>query len=105
MLIPEDLTRLQATMFVDGAALFVPNRGEIIHAAAVNMARGAVKKIVNDCVTTQDWLGHKGQTLYLDVYVLTPHELHALIMDAYIKGQKERARHEWDCKTSLGEAE
>jgi hypothetical protein len=89
-LIPEELSRLQADYFVNGAALSVIGRDEMIRNAAKNLAESALRKLLRDCIkTTDDYHGHQGQHLHLDAYVLTPNELHRLVMDAREDGRRD----------------
>lgn len=92
-LVPENVTRLQTTAFVNNAALDVVGRVEIIRTAASKMAECALQKILDDCIeTVGDYMGYEGQTLKLDVYVLTPAELHQMLIDARMQGEKDAIR-------------
>lgn len=88
-LVLETATRLQATAFVHGAELSNLGRVAIIRAAAEKMAEGALRKLLGDCITTEDYQGYCGQTLRLDVYVLAPHELHKMLADARAEGERD----------------
>lgn len=92
MLLPENLTRLQATAFVNDAALDNPTRCEIIRTQAKQMAEMAIRKVIKDCIKTHEYQGHMGQTLYLDVFILAPEEMYALIKDARTSGADDYAR-------------
>lgn len=86
-LIPETITRLQAVAFVGNAELAAIGRDRIIRTSAEQMAEQALHKLLRDCIKTEgDYMGYTGQTLRLDVYVLTPDELHRLISDARMRG-------------------
>lgn len=92
-LLPESLTRLQATAFVQNAELSAVGRGRIIHESAKNMAEIALHKLLTDCITTEgDYQGYRGQTLKLDVYVLAPHELHKMLAEARTQGERDALR-------------
>ena len=89
-LIPETATRLQAFAFVNGAELENIHRDGIIRAHATKMAERALRKLLHDCVKTEDgYMGYQGQTLRLDVYVLQPQELHQMLADARMQGEKD----------------
>ncbi len=89
-LIPETATRLQATAFVHDAELEAIGRDRIIRMEAEKMAIAALHKILSDCIKTEgNYMGFKGQTLRLDVYVLAPHELHRLIVEAREQGERD----------------
>jgi hypothetical protein len=92
MVFPESVTRLQATVFVDGAEIKAINRNEIILHAAKNMAESALRKLLDDCIKTQDYQGYQGQTLCLDVCVIEPGELLRLLADARTSGQTDALR-------------
>lgn len=93
VLVPETATRLQATAFVHGAALMTVGRVEIIREAAEQMAEGALRKLLADCIKTKgDYMGHQGQTLCLDVYLLTPEDLHAMLVEARAQGERDAMR-------------
>lgn len=91
-LIPED-KRLQATAFVKNAELEAIGRGQIIRHAAEEMAEMALRKILDGCITTKgNYMGYQGQTLKLDVYVLSPQELHKIIVKARQEGEQDARR-------------
>jgi hypothetical protein len=90
--IPENSTRLQATAFVKDAELNAIGRGEIIRTAAKQMAENALRKILNDCIRTESYMGYPGQTLYLDVYVISPDELNRIIQEARLQGERDALR-------------
>jgi len=79
---------LQAAAFVDDAALDQSDRVETIRRAARSMAEQALQKLLYDGIKTKDYMGHMGQTLYLDVYVITPSELEELLVKARMDGQQ-----------------
>ena len=90
--LPDDLNRFTSSCFVDGAALCNNNRNEILHRAAINMAReGAYKIFLNYVKSTEQYQGYQGQTLELDVYVLSPLELNKIISEAYMEGVRDGA--------------
>lgn len=92
-LIPENVMRLQSKAFVKGAELEVLGRGEIILAAAEQMAHSALRKLMDDCIKTEgDYMGYQGQTLSLDVYVLSPSELHKMLIEARAEGERDALR-------------
>jgi hypothetical protein len=94
-LIPETLTRLQATAFASGAEISAIGRSEIIRACAENMVQSAVRKLMDDCITTEDgYMGYKGQALRLDVYVLSPAELQKMLSEARTCGKLDALRWE-----------
>ena len=97
-IVPETATRLKATAFVNGAELGALGRGGIIRAAATEMAESALRKLLEDCITTSEYMGHQGQTLTLDVYVLAPADLHQIIMQARAEGERDAMR--WTTRTS-----
>ena len=88
--LPDNLNRFTSSYFVDGAALCQNNRGDLLHRAAMDMARGGAYEIFLNCVkSTEQYQGYQGQTLELDVYVLSPLELNKIISEAYIEGMKD----------------
>lgn len=90
VLIPETLTRLQAKAFVTDAELSAIDRSRVIRLAAEQMAEKALRKLLEDCVKSDgSYLGFAGQTLSLDVYVLSPEELHKTILAATEQGMKD----------------
>ena len=91
--IPETATRLQAVAFVKDAELRAVGRDRIIRAAAEQLAECALRKILADCIKTEgDYMGYRGQTLKLDAYVLSPNELHNIIVTAMEQGEKDARR-------------
>lgn len=89
-LIPETATRLQAMAFVSGAELENIRRDEIISLSARHMAENALRKLLADCIKTEGgYMGYQGQTLKLDVYVIEPHELHKMLAEARMQGEKD----------------
>lgn len=92
-LVPETATRLQATAFVTNAELSAIGRDHIIRAACKEMAERALRKLIKDCIKTGgDYMGHVGQTLVLDVYVLSPADLHRIIAQAREEGGNDARR-------------
>ena len=90
--LPEDLSRFTSSYFVNGAALDNSNRNELLHHAAMDVARGGAYKIfLNHVRSTEQYQGYQGQTLELDVYVLSPVELNKIISEAYIEGVRDGA--------------
>lgn len=89
-LIPETVLRLQATAFVRDAELAAIGRDRIIRHEAKHMAEMCLKKLLSDCIKTDDgYRGYQGQTLRLDVYVVTPDDLHELLAEARAKGERD----------------
>ncbi len=91
-LFPENITRLQATAFVDGAELSNLGRSGIIRHAAKDLAEKALRKLLDDCIKTEDYQGYRGQTLSLDVCVIEPGELLRLLAQAREEGERDAAR-------------
>jgi len=92
-LIPESALRLQGVVFVSDAELSAVGRVSIIRLAAENLAEKGLRKLMNDCIKTEgDYMGYRGQTLKLDVYVLSPEELHKIIADALRTGGDDATR-------------
>ena len=92
-LIPESAMRLQSKAFVRDAELEAIGRGEIILHAAEQMAHSALRKLMDDCIKTEgDYMGYRGQTLSLDVYVLSPDELHKMLVEARAEGERDALR-------------
>lgn len=90
--LPENLNRFISSYFVNGAALEINSRNEILHHAAMDVARGGAYKIfLNYVRSTEQYQGYQGQTLELDVYVLSPVELNKIISEAYIEGVRDGA--------------
>ena len=92
VLVPETATRLQAEAFVTSAELATVGRSEIIRHAAKNMAESALRKLLDDCIRTEDYQGFSGQTLRLDVYVISPAELRKMLVDAQRQGERDALR-------------
>jgi hypothetical protein len=92
VLIPETIKRLQATAFVKDAELNAIGRSEIIRTSAKLMAENALRKILNDCIKTESYMGYPGQTLYLDVYIIAPDELNKIIQEARLQGERDALR-------------
>ena len=91
-LFPESVTRLQATAFVQNAELFNIGRTEIIRHAAKDLAEKALRKLLGDCIKTEDYHGYRGQTLTLDVCVIEPGELLRMLAQAREQGERDAAR-------------
>ncbi len=91
--IPESLTRLQITTFVEGAELANLSRSEIIREGSKKMAEQALRDIINKCIISDDYNGYQSQTLKLDCIIMSPKELNVLIADAIAYG-KETMRKE-----------
>lgn len=91
-IIPEKITRMQAYAFVDEAELNSIGGDAAILNSAKHIAERALRKIIKDCIKTEDYLGHKGKTLLLDVYVLSPDELHEVIAEARESGARDSMR-------------
>lgn len=92
-LIPEAAVRLQACAFVRDAELSRLDRSDIIRMAAEKMAEKCLRKLLSDCIRTEgDCMGHQGQTLTLDVYVLSPKDLYKMIADAIRRGAEDERR-------------
>ena len=90
--LPEDINRFTSSYFVNGAALTNSNRNEILHHAAMDVARGGAYKIfLNYVKSTEQYQGCQGQTLELDIYVLSPLELNKIISEAYVEGVRDGA--------------
>jgi len=89
-LIPETATRLQATAFVNDAELAAVGRDRIIRAQAEKMAEAALRKLLKDCIKSEgDYMGYRWQTLSLDVFVLSPKELHKMLAEARMLGEAD----------------
>lgn len=103
-LIPETATRLQAMAFVSDAELSAIGCDRIIRAKAERMAEMALRKLLVDCIKTEGgYMGHKGQTLRLDVYVLSPADLHQIIARAREQGEQDALR--WRVPNAQASAE
>jgi spore coat polysaccharide biosynthesis protein SpsF (cytidylyltransferase family) len=99
-LIPETITRLQIKAFVRDAELEAIGRDRIIRASAEQMAEQALHKILRDCIKTEgDYMGYKGQTLSLDVYVMAPDELHKMLAESRMQGERDAMR--WAAHNAL----
>ena len=97
--IPGGTSRWQATVFVSGAEARY-GKGDILREAAGILAERAVQKMLDNCrmepyppreipgVPT----GHK---ISLDVYVLSPSELHTLLAEARAAGEDDARRWGW----------
>lgn len=65
----------------------------IIRHQAKEMSEQALRKILEDCITSKEYMGHQGQTLYLDVYVISPKELEIMIMEAREQGRRDTMKY------------
>lgn len=92
ILVPETATRLQAEAFVTNAELAAVGRSEIIRYAAKSMAERALHKLLDDCIRTENYQGFSGQTLRLDVYILSPSDLRKMLVDAQRQGEQDALR-------------
>ena len=91
--IPNTLTRLQTTMWVEGAALEVVGRGSIIYEATKDLARQASHKLIQDCIKSDsEYQGHPSSRLVLDVFILAPHELYRLLEQAQESARMDALR-------------
>ena len=62
--LPDNLNRFTSSYFVDGAALRQSNRGDLLHHAAIDIARGGAYKIfLNYVKSTEQYQGFQGKTL------------------------------------------
>ena len=93
-LIPETALRLQACAFVSNIELQNVGGVDILHHAAEQMVDGALRKLLNDCVSVESDgdSGYTGKKLRFDVYVLAPHEMHRMIADARMQGERDAVR-------------
>lgn len=91
-IIPEQTTRLNASVFVNNAELSAVGRDQIFRLAAQNLAETALRKLIDDCIRTDEHQGFKGQTLRLDVYVIEPSELHKMLAEARQQGEMDAMR-------------
>lgn len=109
-LVPESATRLQATAFVQDAELSNIGRSDVIRMQAWNMAEAALRKLMEDCIKTEGgYMGYNGQTLKLDVFVLSPEELHKMLVEARKKGEQDAMfwqgdKTRWACSSVEPEA-
>ena len=80
--IPDTAKRLCFTAFADKTSIAEAGRERVLSKMSRKIAENALHKIVEDYVKTKgDYLGYSGQTLELDVYVLSPEELHQIIVN------------------------
>lgn len=92
-LIPETLTRLQSVVFVRNEELKEKGGDPIIRVFAEKLAEQALRKIIRDFIKTEvNTVGCHGQTLSLDVYVLSPEDLHKIVADAIKIGERDAMR-------------
>ena len=90
--LPEDINRFTSSYFVNEAALISSNRNDLLYHAARDIAReGAYKIFLNYVKSTEQYQGYQGQTLELDVYILSPLELNKIISEAYMEGVRDGA--------------
>lgn len=92
--IPESVMRLQADAIVHEAELAAFGRGRVIREVSRGMAEAALRKLMNDCTKTQDYMGHKGNHLHLDVCVIEPDELLRMLARARYEGLRDA--QQWD---------
>ena len=94
--LPEGLNRFTSSYFVNEASLISSNRSDLLHHAAMDIARGGAYKIfLNYVKSTEQYQGYQGQTLELDVYVLSPLELNKIISEAYMEGVRDGANRSY----------
>ena len=92
-IIPETAILLQCTAFVRDAELTAIGRDRIIRIESERLAEMALRKLLSDCIKTESgYMGYQGQTLRLEAYVLSPQELHKIIADARMQGEKDALR-------------
>jgi spore coat polysaccharide biosynthesis protein SpsF (cytidylyltransferase family) len=92
-LIPENLCRLQSTMFVNRTELDNIGRDNLLRCAAERLAEEGLRKLIKDCIkSTEEYMGYQGSTLGIDVYVLSPEELHKLVANARMEGERDAIR-------------
>lgn len=89
-LIPETTLRLQATALVQDKELAAIGHTSLIHEYAKHLAETALWKLLRDCIKAER--DYEGQTLRLDVYVLSPAELHKMLVDARLQGETDAKR-------------
>lgn len=69
-LIPETAKRLQSVMFVSNAELAARGRAEIMRRAAKEVAEGATRKLLEDCIHTEGDDGHWWEISAFSVHCL-----------------------------------
>lgn len=85
--------RFQLVAVVNDAPLAAgAERDMIFRAARENMVRKFAGYTVEKCIQQSSYMGFGGSTLHMDVYVLSPQDLHALIDNAYRAGLNSRDR-------------
>jgi hypothetical protein len=97
--IPEGTYRVQTTVLVSGAEA-KHGQGDILREAAKNLAAQAVQKMLDNCrmepYPPREVLGvPTGHMIRLDVYVLSPDELHKLLAEARAAGEEDAKRWGW----------
>ena len=90
-LIPETLTRLQATAFIDKRELGADGEDGIIGNLAKKLADQTRYKMLRECIKVED-VDDGGRRLRLDVYLLSPGELEGIIAEARSSGAKDAMR-------------
>ena len=87
---PSKLTRLQYETFVSSAELQNTGRSTVLAHAREHLARQLLNEIVAKSITTEGgYMGYQGNRLSVDVYVLSPKELHNLILEARQQGERD----------------
>ena len=98
--IPEIASRFQATVFVSGTEV-KRTPGDVLRRAAKHLADQAVQKMLDNCHLAP-YPPHEipgvptGCSIRLDVYVLSPDELHRLLAEARAAGEEDAKRYGFD---------
>jgi hypothetical protein len=89
--IPNDLSRFQAVCFACTEEVGRREREAILRCTTRDVAEMALSKIMREYLeVVENYKGRQGETfIKLDVYVLSPEELHLLILDARTQGRKD----------------
>jgi len=85
-----DLLRFNASVLVSDAEMSNIHRDAVLREARKNLAEEVIHRIVHDCVeSSPGYMGYSSNLLTVDVFVITPSQLHQLMAKAREDGMKD----------------
>jgi hypothetical protein len=96
----DSILRLREFMFVQDAELSNINRSDLIKQGMRKVAEDGLRYLIEKCVKVEGgYMGYTGQTLSLDVYVMSPQDFHREMARARMEGERDaqhwNARMDW----------
>jgi hypothetical protein len=91
-IIPETITKLQATAYLQKTELFTIGASNVMRSAAERLAEQALRKLLDDCILVVDKPSPDLVKIQLDVCILSPDELMKIIEEARVQGEKDALR-------------